>query len=135
MNRKHSFKPSAFECFLFHCLFIMLIVQSLANMLKKSASDRKFFEFTLTPTVKSGLIRLVARIAQSVEQGIENPRVLGSIPSPGTTFSSTVVSSSQVNSFIFNQLPYTITYCISANSTLKSVPVDEFFRFILFKII
>ncbi len=30
-------------------------------------------------------MRLVARIAQSVEQGIENPRVLGSIPSPGTT--------------------------------------------------
>ncbi len=29
-------------------------------------------------------MRLVARIAQSVEQGIENPRVLGSIPSPGT---------------------------------------------------
>jgi hypothetical protein len=28
----------------------------------------------------------VARIAQSVEQGIENPRVLGSIPSPGTIF-------------------------------------------------
>ena len=32
-----------------------------------------------------GLMRSVARIAQSVEQGIENPRVLGSIPSPGTT--------------------------------------------------
>ena len=31
----------------------------------------------------------VARIAQSVEQGIENPRVLGSIPSPGTTFRRT----------------------------------------------
>ncbi len=31
-------------------------------------------------------MRPVARIAQSVEQGIENPRVLGSIPSPGTTF-------------------------------------------------
>ncbi len=30
-------------------------------------------------------MRPVARIAQSVEQGIENPRVLGSIPSPGTT--------------------------------------------------
>ena len=29
-------------------------------------------------------MRPVARIAQSVEQGIENPRVLGSIPSPGT---------------------------------------------------
>ena len=32
-------------------------------------------------------MRPVARIAQSVEQGIENPRVLGSIPSPGTTYS------------------------------------------------
>ncbi len=31
-------------------------------------------------------MRPVARIAQSVEQRIENPRVLGSIPSPGTTF-------------------------------------------------
>ncbi len=31
-------------------------------------------------------MRPVARIAQSVEQGIENPRVLGSIPSPGTNF-------------------------------------------------
>ena len=30
-------------------------------------------------------MRPVARIAQSEEQGIENPRVLGSIPSPGTT--------------------------------------------------
>ena len=30
-------------------------------------------------------MRSVARIAQSVEQGIESPRVLGSIPSPGTT--------------------------------------------------
>lgn len=30
-------------------------------------------------------MRPVARIAQSVEQGIENPRVLGSIPSLGTT--------------------------------------------------
>ncbi len=33
-------------------------------------------------------MRPVARIAQSVEQGIENPRVLGSIPSPGTTLLS-----------------------------------------------
>ena len=31
-------------------------------------------------------MRAVAQIAQSVEQGIENPRVLGSIPSPGTIF-------------------------------------------------
>ncbi len=43
-------------------------------------------EFTLTKPPESGLMRPVARIAQSVEQGIENPRVLGSIPSPGTTY-------------------------------------------------
>ena len=41
--------------------------------------------FSLTAESESGLMRPVARIAQSVEQGIENPRVLGSIPSPGTT--------------------------------------------------
>ena len=31
-------------------------------------------------------MRAVAQIAQSVEQGIENPRVGGSIPSLGTNF-------------------------------------------------
>ncbi len=31
-------------------------------------------------------MRAVAQIAQSVEQGIENPRVGGSIPSLGTIF-------------------------------------------------
>ncbi len=55
-------------------------------MLKKSAYSQKFIESALTQPMKSGLIRSVARIAQSVEQGIENPRVLGSIPSPGTIF-------------------------------------------------
>ncbi|CRH35877.1 hypothetical protein BN1184_AD_01760 [Pantoea ananatis] len=35
-----------------------------------------------------GLMRPVARIAQSVEQGIENPRVPGSIPGSGTTLLS-----------------------------------------------
>ena len=40
----------------------------------------------LTRGVDYGLIRPVARIAQSVEQGIENPRVLGSIPSPAPLF-------------------------------------------------
>ena len=44
-------------------------------------------------------MRPVARIAQSVEQGIENPRVLGSIPSPGTTYlhQSTLVKSEILN--------------------------------------
>ncbi len=36
-------------------------------------------------------MRHVARIAQSVEQWIENPRVGGSIPPPGTTIRSTLV--------------------------------------------
>ncbi|CAE6886842.1 conserved protein of unknown function [Pseudomonas marincola] len=40
------------------------------------------------------LIRPVAQIAQSVEQGIENPRVGGSIPSLGTTNSFQVVTAS-----------------------------------------
>ncbi len=42
-------------------------------------------------------MRPVARIAQSVEQGIENPRVLGSIPSPGTTIQSRLVSFARCN--------------------------------------
>ncbi len=45
----------------------------------------------LTPCGLYGLIRPVARIAQSVEQGIENPRVGGSIPPPGTIYQNTLV--------------------------------------------
>ncbi len=48
-------------------------------------SPQRIEEISLTERGESGLMRPVARIAQSVEQGIENPRVLGSIPSPGTT--------------------------------------------------
>ena len=50
------------------------------------ATDRLCDRKRLTPSGQYGLMRPVARIAQSVEQGIENPRVLGSIPSPGTIF-------------------------------------------------
>ncbi len=42
-------------------------------------------------------MRPVAQIAQSVEQGIENPRVGGSIPSLGTTFSFDVVFTQHQN--------------------------------------
>ena len=52
-------------------------------------SLQRFEEISLTRRGGSGLMRPVARIAQSVEQGIENPRVLGSIPSPGTTIQRT----------------------------------------------
>ena len=38
-------------------------------------------------------MRPVAQIAQSVEQGIENPRVGGSIPSLGTTNNSSLAQS------------------------------------------
>ncbi len=47
----------------------------------------------LTIARDCGLMRSVARIAQSVEQGIENPRVLGSIPSPGTTIHKALLKS------------------------------------------
>ncbi len=46
----------------------------------------------LTETIKIRLMHLVASIAQSVEQGIENPRVGGSIPPRGTIFSEMVLS-------------------------------------------
>ncbi len=49
------------------------------------ANGRRKLTKSLTKNGLYGLMRPVARIAQSVEQGIENPRVLGSIPSPGTT--------------------------------------------------
>ncbi len=59
----------------------------------KSQQTALFFHIyaikRLTPTGLYGLMLPVARIAQSVEQGIENPRVLGSIPSPGTIFRRT----------------------------------------------
>lgn len=42
-------------------------------------------------------MRPVAQIAQSVEQGIENPRVGGSIPSLGTTFRFQVMPSTPGN--------------------------------------
>ena len=42
-------------------------------------------------------MRPVARIAQSVEQGIENPRVRGSIPRPGTTHQRTLVKVDMFN--------------------------------------
>ena len=47
----------------------------------------------LTPQSRKGLMRAVAQIAQSVEQGIENPRVGGSIPSLGTTNNSSLAQS------------------------------------------
>ncbi len=52
----------------------------------------------LTQTFSTGLIRglhVLAQIAQLVEQGIENPRVGGSIPSLGTITFSNVPSSQQ----------------------------------------
>jgi hypothetical protein len=49
-------------------------------------------EKRLTKWVGSGLINgstsLIGRVAQLVEQGIENPRVGGSIPSSATMYST-----------------------------------------------
>ena len=54
-------------------------------------------------------MRPVARIAQSVEQGIENPRVLGSIPSPAP---------------LFKELAQKGGFCFSSSRTLHRTPFD-----------
>lgn len=59
-------------------------------------------------------MRPVARIAQSVEQGIENPRVLGSIPSPGTKFISTDLHGGP--------------FFVSGRHNLSVLPKNHFYR-------
>ncbi len=59
-------------------------------------------------------MRPVARIAQSVEQGIENPRVLGSIPSPGTKFISTDLHGGP--------------FFVSEHHDLSVLPPNQFYR-------
>ena len=58
-------------------------------LMEKSAISRCSSIKPLTGSMAYGLMRPVARIAQSVEQGIENPRVPGSIPGSGTIFRKT----------------------------------------------
>ena len=71
------------------------------------ATDRLCDRKRLTPSGQYGLMRPVARIAQSVEQGIENPRVGGSIPPRGTIFSSLVQSVERwtVNPYVAGSSP------------------------------
>ena len=45
-----------------------------------------FARFNTRHSTDTNIVSREARIAQSVEQGIENPRVGGSIPPPGTIF-------------------------------------------------
>ncbi len=61
---------------------LSLLRDSWSNKLKYSLKHKK----KLTLDRKKRLIASVARIAQSVEQRIENPRVPGSIPGSGTIF-------------------------------------------------
>ncbi len=67
-------------------------------------------------------MRPVARIAQSVEQGIENPRVLGSIPSPGTKFISTDLHGGP----FFVSERHNLAFCLQINSTeLNQIPPHQ----------
>jgi hypothetical protein len=59
-------------------------------------------------------MRPVAQIAQSVEQGIENPRVGGSIPSLGTTFRFQVMPSTAENT---KEARLVRAFCFSRFST------------------
>ncbi len=73
----------------------------LSHKLHKNTANSQqignFHQKILTRMPDYGLMRPVARIAQSVEQGIENPRVLGSIPSSGTTIQSRLVRFARCN--------------------------------------
>ena len=67
-------------------------------------------------------MRPVARIAQSVEQGIENPRVRGSIPRPGTIHRSTLVRS-EISNGCLNEggVQATLAACVDAPSKIECI--------------
>ncbi len=60
-------------------------------------------------------MRPVARIAQSVEQGIENPRVLGSIPSSGTTLSKASQKCGALSFLGYGHCRVTTAYLLDAS--------------------
>ena len=62
-----------------------------------------FKRLTIIRVLKSGITpeHTLARLAQSVEQGIENPRVGGSIPPPGTIISKETRIRQRVRVFFF----------------------------------
>jgi hypothetical protein len=72
----------------FGCQSFELHVLPHCLSLQRQAWGHIAFEKRLTEMPRSGLIGgymgLHGRVAQLVEQGIENPRVGGSIPSPAT---------------------------------------------------
>ncbi len=102
----------------------------------------RFYHFfrvkPLTTAPLYGLMRPVARIAQSVEQGIENPRVLGSIPSPGTTtfrsrrliFPRSKVDVKRGRSS--SHADFTILYCLMVDLPESSEHVEIMLRAFLF---
>ena len=68
---------------------VILILRVETHKTKKSFSFfQKILNLPLYKIKISGIIIIVrcASVAQSVEQGTENPRVIGSIPIGGTTF-------------------------------------------------
>ena len=80
-----EYAARAVDCNAAICALDALFCLSLRRTGERVCSPLRKQQISLTAEGISGLMRPVARIAQSVEQGIENPRVLGSIPSPGTT--------------------------------------------------
>ena len=77
-----------------------------------------FGEKRLTLPGRFGLMRPVARIAQSVEQGIENPRVPGSIPGSGTKIQRTRLW----RVFAFVAIPITHPLFDSLQPLIQSMP-------------
>ena len=67
---------------------VILILRVETHKTKKFQFFSKILNLPLYKIKISGIIIIVrcASVAQSVEQGTENPRVIGSIPIGGTTF-------------------------------------------------
>ncbi len=70
-------------------------------------------------------MRPVARIAQSVEQGIENPRVLGSIPSSGTTFSKASQKCGALSFLVHGHCKGTTAYLLNTLSMTFLCPLSS----------
>ncbi len=70
---------------------ILILCAGTPKIKKVSIFFKKIWNLPLYKIEISGIIIIVrcASVAQSVEQGTENPRVIGSIPIGGTTFKET----------------------------------------------
>ena len=83
MRGSYSGNTWAFQA---HAESSILLPRSMFRVISSAVESLPYTQFVGSSILSSPTI--YARIAQSVEQRIENPRVGGSIPSPGTNVAS-----------------------------------------------